>query len=106
MPRKDVMTKVPAAKLAEANDFMVSMFGDPPGSQEISLNAYVDGQISTVGTHSLCVANCSQAQANSLAAYMGQTEGCASAAYPVGSGDYWAKAFDLWGLKPVDPVVP
>ena len=85
---------------------MVGLFGDDPGSVEISLNAYIDGQDSTVATYSVGVSNCSQADATTLQNYM-TTTGCGSAVYPAGSGeDYWAEALRLWGLKPVVAVVP
>lgn len=106
--RHDVMSKVPATALAAANDFMVGMFGDDPGSQEISLNAYVDGSDPTTATHSIGVANCSQADTNSLASYLAGAEGCGSKVYATaGSGaDFWADALAEWSLKAVVPSVP
>lgn len=108
MARHDVMTMVPAASYQSANNFMVGMFGDDPGSEEISLNAYLDGQDPAVATHSLGVANCSQADTNSLAGYMAATSGCDSKTYPTaGSGaNFWADALALWNLKPAVPTVP
>lgn len=105
MPRHDVLSKVPADKLAEANAYMVGLFGEDPGTQVISLNAYEDGNDPQVATHSLSNINCSQAETNSLTSYMGVTAGCAALTFaPPGSGqDRWAAALAAWGLKPVMP---
>lgn len=107
MSRKDVLTGVPAGQLDAANSYMVGLFGDDPGTQEISLNAYVSGQDQTVATVSVAVANCSNADASNLSNYMTTTPGCSVALYPGGSGtDYWAEALRLWNYNPVVTVVP
>lgn len=111
MPRNYVMTYAPAAKVEALNDYLVSLFGDDPGTQEISLNAYEDGQDETVATHSMGVANCSQGQTNAIVAAMNANvslAGCDCQTYPVAGAatDFWAEALAAWNIRPVVPVVP
>lgn len=106
MARHDVMTKVPVAQYAAANAFLVGLFGDDPGSEEIALNAYLDGEESSVSTYSIGVCNCSQSDTNALVSYMSGAEDCASNVYATaGSGaDFWADALSLWNLRPTVPI--
>lgn len=102
--RQQVTTFATAAAMAALNDFMVGLFGDDPGSEEITLNAYLDGADPSAATHSFGVANCSQADADSIGAYTDAVEGTDSAAYPAsGPMPGWDVALARWGLKPVVP---
>jgi hypothetical protein len=105
--RHDVMVKTPTVHFDSVNAYMVTLFGDDPGTQEIGLNAYLAGADPTAATHSMGVANCSQADTDSLTAFLAALDGCDSAVYDAGSGeDYWAEAGRLWDLKHVQPVIP
>ena len=103
--RQYVMTKVPAAELAGVNDFLVDLFGDDPGSEEITLNAYVGGSDPTVATHSFCNMNTSAADAGTIASELANNHtGCDSRSRNYTSGPFgWSDAALVWNLYPVTP---
>lgn len=111
MPRHYVQTYAPAEKVDVLNDYLVDLFGDDLGTQEITLNAYLDGGTPTVATHSVGVANCSQADTNAIvAALNGQPSlaGCDCLTYPASGPqvDFWSEALAAWGVQPVVHEVP
>ena len=111
MPRHYVMTYAPAAQVPALNDYLVELFGDDPGTDEITINAYLDGATPTVATHSMGVANCSQGDTNAIvAALNGQQSlaGCDCLTYPLSGAqpDFWAEALAAWGVRPVVPETP
>jgi len=105
MPRLMVLTMVTAEKYTEVNAYMIGMYGDPPESVEIDMNAYLDGGNQAVATHSFGCANCSLAQGNALAAYVASLDGCASQTFDATEEvNYWEWAGENWDLYPVVPT--
>lgn len=105
MPRLMVLTMVTEESYEAVNAYMIGMYGDPPESVEIDMNAYIDGQNQAVATHSFGCANCSMSEGNALAAYVNSLDGCAAQTFdPTEEVDYWAWAGSNWNLKPVVPT--
>jgi hypothetical protein len=102
MARKQVLSMVPADKYDAANAFLIGLFGDEPGSEEISMNAYLNGEDPSIATHSLGNCNCSTADAVTWENYLAVTDGCASMTFPATQQiDSWALALSAWNLKQV-----
>ncbi len=107
MARKNVLCMVTADKMVQVNAYMVGLYGDPPESQYLSLNAYLDGEDESVGTHSISNSNVYQADADTLESYVNAVDGCGAAQYPLSPPpNLWANALSLWNLKPAVTQVP
>ena len=108
MPRQYLISKVPNEHHEVVNLYMVNIFGDDPGSIEIPIaNAYVDGDDPDVGTYSVGCANCSQADANSIAAFLAGLSDCDSRQTPTtGDANVWPTALSEWNLKQVVFITP
>jgi hypothetical protein len=105
--RQYVATKVTAAELQAVNDYLVDLFGDDPDSEEITLNAYVDGADPSVATHSFSNMNTSAADALSIASELVSHAGCDSRHRNYTSGSYsWDDARMIWNLRPIVPMTP
>jgi hypothetical protein len=100
MARKNVLVKCAAAQMQVVNDKIVDLYGDDPGTQEISLNAYVGGNDPYTATHSIACVNMPEVDAATLVTFVAAISGCDTATFPTSQVvDFWTCAYDLWSLN-------
>lgn len=102
MSRKYVATYATAETVGAFNDAIASIYGDDPGTQEISLNAYIDGDDPTIATHSFSNMNMAESEAAAVIVYVGSHLGTDAIARDIAAGSYtWDFALAWYNLKPV-----
>lgn len=100
MSRMTLMN-VPADQHDEVNAYLVGLFDDDPGSDEIPPNAYVSGGDQFVPTRSFCTIPLSAGKLLSIQNYFAGRTDCLIADYATSPPqNWWSVAGSLWSILP------